>query len=42
MDALLALSVIIILLAALAATSITFGVDSREGFADDCLRPTLR
>lgn len=42
MDVLLVIFVIMIGLAAVAATSLTFGVDSRDGFADDHLRPTLR
>jgi hypothetical protein len=42
MDALLAFSVIIFALVTLAAASLAFGVDSRDGFADDRIWPSLR
>jgi hypothetical protein len=42
MDALLTLSTILIALVALAALSASFGVDSRDGFADDRVRRGLR
>ena len=35
MDALLALSAVLVALFFLAAISLTFGVDSREGFGDE-------
>jgi hypothetical protein len=35
MDSLLVVSVIVIALAALAALGLVFGVDSRDGFAND-------
>ena len=42
MDAFIALSIIIIALVALAGSALALGVDSRDGFADDRLQPTLR
>jgi hypothetical protein len=42
MDALFALSTIALGLIILAATSVSFGVDSRDGFAGDQLRRSFR
>jgi hypothetical protein len=42
MDAFIIVTLLVIALLASASLSLTFGVDSREGFADDRLQPTLR
>ena len=42
MDILTALFVIALALVSLAGLGATFGVDSRDGFADDRLRTSLR
>lgn len=39
MEALLVLFVIVLALSALGSAAQSFGVDSRDGFADDQLRP---
>jgi hypothetical protein len=41
MDALLAISAIVFILVAIAALSSAFGVDSRDGFANERLRSGL-
>jgi hypothetical protein len=41
MDGLLVLSSLIIFFALLAMLSLAFGVDSRDGFADESLRSSL-
>lgn len=42
LDALFVFSIIVIVLIAVAALSSAFGVDSRDGFANERLRSTLR
>ena len=41
MEALFALSSVVIALIGLAAASVTFGVDSRDSFGDDRRHPTF-
>ncbi len=41
MDALFALSAMLVALFGLAAASLTFGVDSRDGFGDDPQHTTI-
>jgi hypothetical protein len=41
MEALIALFVVVAVLAVLDVLAVVFGADSRDGFADDCLRTTL-
>ena len=41
MDALFALSALLVALVGLGAASLTFGVDSRDGFSDDRLHTTI-
>lgn len=41
MDAVSALSALLVALVGLAAASLTFGVDSRDGFGDDRRRTTF-
>jgi hypothetical protein len=42
MDAVLILTVVLVLLFSLVGLAATFGVDSRDGFADDRYRTFLR
>lgn len=42
LDALLVFSLIVVVMVAVAALSSVFGVDSREGFANERLRSTIR
>lgn len=42
MEALFVLTAVIVALVTLDALSLAFGVDSRDGLAEDHLRPTLR
>lgn len=41
MDALIVFSAIVFVLCSLSALAVTWGVDSRDGFADDRPRPTI-